>query len=123
MKPISDRDRELIVAHKQNGKKGKEIAEWLMICEQTVSRIWRKFLTTGSYEPAPRTQGRKPKVSEDEMDAIIAKIEEQPDITLNELIEEFSLSISESALSKRLKKANLTYKKRLFIQKSKNDWT
>ena len=120
MEPISIRDRETIVKHKQAGKSGYEIAQWLMVHRQTVSRVWQQFLTTGNVEPKPKNSGRKPKITPQTMEKIFAKIEKQPDITLNGLIDEFSLPVSEAALSKRLKKSGLTYKKRLSIQKTKN---
>jgi transposase len=65
--------------------------------------------------------GRKAKLSSEDTLKIIAKIEGKPDITLLELIDEFSLDISESGLSKVLKKLDFTFKKRLFIQKNKSE--
>ncbi|MCL1976500.1 MAG: IS630 transposase-related protein [Candidatus Bathyarchaeota archaeon] len=121
MEPISLRVREVIVKHKQAGKSGQEIAQWLMIHKQTVSRVWQQHLTTGNITPKPKNSGRKPKITPDTMEKILLKIEQQPDITINGLIDEFNLQVSEAALSKRLKKAGLTYKKRLSIQKTKND--
>ena len=123
MEPIPVRVRETIVKHKQAGKSGQEIAQWLMIHKQTVSRVWQQHLTTGNVTPKPKNSGRKPKITPEIMEKILLKIEQQPDITINGLIDEFNLQISEAALSKRLKKAGLTYKKRLSIQKTKNDPT
>ncbi len=51
------------------------------------------------------------------MEKILSKIEKQPDIIINRLIDEFSLPVSEAALSKRLKKAGLTYEKKIFYPK------
>jgi transposase len=123
MEPIPVRVREAIVKHKQAGKSVSEIAKWLMIHKQTVSRVWQQFLTTGNVTPKPKNSGRKPKITPQTMENIFTKIEQQPDITINGLIDEFNLQVSESALSKRLKKSGLTYKKRLFIQKTKNAQT
>jgi transposase len=123
MEPISVRVRETIVKHKQAGKSGQEIAQWLMIHKQTVSRVWQQFLTTGNVTPKPKNSGRKPKITPEIMEKILLKIQQQPGITINGLIDDFSLQVSEAALSKRLKKAGLTYKKRLFIQKTKNEKT
>jgi transposase len=57
------------------------------------------------------------------MAEISARIKEQPDITLLEIIDEFKLPISESALCKRLIKLGLTYKKRHSTQTHKNEKT
>ena len=121
--PTSNEIREKIVQHKQKGATEKDIANWLIISQSTVTKIWALFKTTGSFLPKPRTQGRKPTITEEKMAEIEAIIEEQPDITLNEIIEEFELGITEGALSKWLKKVGLTFKKRLSIQKNKSDQT
>jgi hypothetical protein len=57
------------------------------------------------------------------MEQITAKIEQQPAITLNELIEEYNLHLSPAALSKRLKKLDYTFffKKCVSIQKSRKN--
>src|SRR5215469_17049322 len=104
-----------IIQHKQNNVNETDIAKWLIISQSTVTKIWALHKQTGSIQPRPRTQGRKPLITQQTMDQIIQKIEQQPDITLKELIEEFNLSISPAALSKRLTKLDYTFKKRVFI--------
>jgi transposase len=69
----------------------------------TVTKIWKRYKTTGSTQPKPRTQERKPLVTQQTMNQITQKIEQQPDITLNKPITEFALPISQAALCKRLK--------------------
>lgn len=120
MTPISKEKRELIIKHKQNKKKEAEIAEWLGVSVRSVRRIWKLFTTIGDISSKMSNSGRNPKIPSETVLKIIAKIEEQPDITLLEMIDEFSLDITESGLSKMLKKLDFTFKKRLFIQKSKN---
>jgi len=122
-KPVSNEKRALIVKHIQAGEPKEDIAKWLFICVRTVERVWSKYLKTGHYKPEPLNCGRKPKINPQTMENIIAKIKEQPDLTLLEIIEEFNLPISQAALCKRLKKRGLTFKKRLFIQKIKNEQT
>jgi len=63
MEPISIHNRETIVKHKQANKSGREITQWLMIHQQTVSRIWQLFLTTDNVAPKPKNSGRKPKIT------------------------------------------------------------
>ncbi|GHU48595.1 hypothetical protein FACS1894120_7010 [Clostridia bacterium] len=121
MTPISKEKRELIIKHKQNKKTEADIAEWLEVSTRSVRRIWKLFITIGDISSNMGNSGRKSKISSEDTLKIITKIEEQPDITLLELIDEFSLDISESGLSKILKKLDFTFKKRLFIQKSKTE--
>ena len=110
-KPISKEKRADIIRHMEAGKDKGTIAKWLFVCVKTVTRIWNKYQETGSYEANAPNSGRKPRVSEETMSKVMAKIKETPDITLRELIDEFDLGISEAALCKRLKKTGLTYKK------------
>jgi transposase len=86
-KPISNEKRADIIRHMKAGKQKAEIAQWLFVCVRTVTRVWNKFINTGTYEAAPPNSGRKPCVSNETMDKIVAKIKETPDITLLELIE------------------------------------
>jgi len=104
-----------IIHHKQNYVNEKDIANWLVISQSTVTKVWALHKKTGTIKPRPRTQGRKPLVTQQTMDQITKKIEQTPDITLNELIAEFDLHISKAALSKRLIKLGYTFKKRVFI--------
>jgi transposase len=119
--PISQGMRNAIVEHKKNGATNANIAHWLMINERTVRRILNLQKNQGSVVPKPQNGGRKPAFGQDVMDKIIDKIKEQPDITLEELVEEFDLKISISALCRKLKKANLNFKKRRFSRKSNNE--
>lgn len=119
MTPISKEKRELIIKHKQ--KTESQIAEWLDVSTRSVRRIWKLFVTIGDISSNMENSGRKSKISTELTLKIIAKIEEQPDITLLELIDEFSLDISESGLSRILKNLDFTFKKRLFIQKNKSE--
>jgi transposase len=117
---ISNEKRADIIKHLQAGERKEDISKWLFVSVRTINRIWRKFLTSGNYKPEPLNNGRKPKVSKETMDKIVLRIKELPDITLEELIEEFDLGISVSALCRRLIKVGLTLKKRRSIQMSKN---
>lgn len=121
MRAISNEIREKIIIHKQNKVTEKDIAKWLLISESTVTKVWSRYVKTGSYLPSPRTQGRKSAVSPSVMAKVEEKIKESPDATLSELIDEFNLGISECALSKKLKKLGYSFKKRQLIQQSKID--
>jgi transposase len=120
MRQISKEDRAKIIKHKTNGETEENIAKWLFISKSSVTRIWALFCNTGSFESRKHNCGRKSSLDEKTLKNITAKIEETPDITINEIIEGLDLSISESGLSKRLKKMGYTFKKRLSIRKSKN---
>jgi transposase len=121
--PTSKEIREKMIQHKQNNINETDIAKWLIISQSTVTKIWALHKQTGTIQPRPRTQGRKPLVTKQTMNQITQKIDNQPDITLKELITEFNLPISQAALCKRLKNLDYTFKKRRFIQKNKKNQT
>lgn len=119
--PLSHEARNTIVFHKMNGKTNADIALWLRINEKTVRRILKLYQEHNSVEPKPHNRGRKPAFGQDVMDKIIARIKEQPDVTLEELVEEFNLNISISALCRKLQKLDLNFKKRHYSQKNSNE--
>ena len=116
--PISQEMREKIIYHKKAGEKNADIIKWLRVSKNSITRIWKQYKEEKTIEPKPHNKGRKPAFYEKKLEAIRAKIAEQPDITLEELVEHFSLNISISALSRKLKKINLTFKKRHCSQRS-----
>ncbi|GHU71093.1 hypothetical protein AGMMS49992_04490 [Clostridia bacterium] len=122
-KPINNEKRADIIKHMQAGESKENISKWLFVCKRTITRVWNKYTNTGSYEPMPQNSGRKPRVSVEMMEQVVKQIQATPDITLLELIAQFSLALSESALCRRLKKLGLTYKKRRFIQRNRIDLT
>jgi transposase len=116
--PMSKEIRELILYHKENGAKNREIAKWLRITERSVERIVRLYREQKTIDAKPHNKGRKPAFCDAKMEKIRAKIAEQPDITLYELEGKFSLSKSISALSRKLTKVDLSFKKRRCFQRS-----
>ena len=111
-KPYSNDLRKRVIDAKLRGDTEEKIALEKEVCKSTVTKIWSLYRKTGSYQPLPNPSGRKPKLSEEQLSQIKKTIEEQPDITLQELIDEFNLPISISALSKNVRfKLNLHYKK------------
>jgi len=118
--PISAETREKIITHKRNKEKEGDIAKWLFVSKSTVTKTWSQYKNSDSFESKLSTRGRKPAFGQDVMDKIVAKIKEQSDVTLEELIEEFDLNICQSALSRKLTKIDLNFKKRLYTQKNSN---
>ena len=119
--PLSHEIREAIIYHKKNGIKNTEISKWLRITTKSVQRTWKRYREENTIAPKPHNKGRKPAFCDKKMEQIKAKIAEQPDITLEELVEHFALNISISALSRKLSKAELTFKKRRYFVKNSFD--
>jgi transposase len=117
MKPISNEKRELMIEAKQRGEKEEAIAAWLKVSKRSISTIWKLFKDTGSFQPA-KYPGRKSRLSDEKIDEICSAVNENPDMTLSELIERLSLPVRKSQLSKLLIKLGFSYKKRRSTRKS-----
>jgi transposase len=118
MKPITNEKRELIIEGKQRGEKTQDIAKWLNVSLGSVGTIWTLYRKTGSYESKPY-KGRVSVLNETNIKEISEAISQTPDITLEELIEELSLPIKKSQLSRLLISLGLYFKKRVPIRQGK----
>jgi len=117
-KPLSEDIRELIIYHHKNGAKNTEIVKWLCVSKTSVERILRKYREEKTIETKYYKSGRRPAFCDGKLKLIREKIREQPDITLEELIEQFHINISISALSRKLTRLNLSFKKRRYFVKN-----
>ena len=110
--PLSRDIRERIIKAKERGDRNSKIARELQVSNSAVGRLLMLQAETGSIEPRPLNNGRKARLDGEMLRRLQAKIEVQPDITLRELIEEFSLPVSEPALCNTInKKLGLLRKK------------
>ena len=117
MKPISNEKRELIIAAKKRGEKEEDISKWLKISVSSVSRIWILYKRTESIQPKKRP-GRKSSIDDAKLEQIRNTIKQQPDLTLEELIDKLELPIKKSRLAVILTQMNLSFKKRRYLQRN-----
>jgi len=92
--------RKRIIEARKNGDSIQKIAREKNVGINTVACLLRLYRETGSYEPRPLNNGRKPKLDESTLKKIEKRIKEQPDIALYELKGEFKLPISLPGLCK-----------------------
>jgi transposase len=111
--PLSKDLRKRILAAKEEGASHAKITREMRVSVSAITRLVALYWETGSYEPRPNPNGRKPALSAEQLEGIRRKIDEQPDITLRELIEEFSLPVSAQALC-------VTINKKLGLCRKKN---
>ena len=81
-----------------------------MIGSSTVYQILALHKKTGSIQPKPY-KGNNHKITTTQDTKICQTIKKTPDITLNELITTLGLNVTESGLSKHLKKQDSHIKK------------
>ena len=102
--PLSKDMRTRILAAKRRGDSHEKIAKEMQVSVSAITRLLALYRETGSYEPRPMYTGRKPRLDKQMLEKITSRIEEQPDIALHELIDEFSLPVSAPALCNTINK-------------------
>jgi transposase len=111
--------RKRIIDAKLRGDSEQKIASEKSICKSTVTKIWSLYKSTGSYFPRSNFRGRKPKFLDAQLEEIRTAILENSDITLQELIDKFSLQISVPGLSKIVRfKLGFRYKKKVYVHQN-----
>ena len=120
MRPVSNDKRELIITAKQRGENEKTIIKWLNISRSTITKIYKRYQTTGNIQPKPYKDNNR-KITPQMEEKIKTTLKNKPDTTTTELINKLNLKISKSGLSKHLAKMNLSYKKRPPTLTGKNE--
>jgi transposase len=111
--PLSKDIRKRIIKAKENGDRNSKIAKDLQVSPSVITRLLVLYKETGSIDPRPLKNGRKPMLNEETLAKVSEKINQQPDITLQELKEEYSLPVSLPALCN-------TINKKLGLRRKKN---
>ena len=115
MRAISLEKRTMIVEAKQRKESVADISKWCNVGKDVIRKIWRQFNRTGSIEPL-KNNGRASRITDEMEDAIIQKIKEDPDATLEEIIDDLNLPIKKSQLSKIINQKGFGYKKNSICQ-------
>ena len=110
MRAISKEKRLLLVAAKERKESTEDIAKWLDISKHTIKLIWKVYNKTGSIEPKAN-QGRKSCLSGEIEETIHKMIKDNPDATLQEVIEDLKLPIKKSQLQRWLSMNGYSFKK------------
>lgn len=100
--PLSQDMRQRIIAAKGRGDSHAKIAKELQVSVSAITRLLALYRETGNSEPRTMHLGRKPRLDEQTLEKIRKRIEEQPDVALYELKEEFALPVSLPALCKTI---------------------
>ena len=104
--------RELLVEAYEKTGNAREVAECFGVDTSTVYRLNRQKKATGSVKLRTSTRGRKPLLSAEDLSNIDKVIQEQPDITINEIIEKLDLHVANETVRKAVIKIGYVYKKK-----------
>lgn len=83
--------RKLLIDAWNKTHNAKEIAECFSVDTSTVYRLEKRMRETGSVETRVSQRGRKPALSQADIQDIDQTIQAQPDITIHELREKLQL--------------------------------
>ena len=120
--PIELRKRVLQVVD-QNQITREEIARMFDVSTFWIRKLLRQRKLTGSIEPLPRTQGRKPAFVGDMLNELDELVKCQCDITLAEIKKHFAgrVNCSLQAIANNLKRLGWGYKKNRYMRLSKTE--
>ena len=108
---ISNETRRRMVEGYERTHDARMIALAYGVSEREVYKLAAQKRETGSVDLRTSNCGRKPKISQEDVERVDKAIQEQPDITFSELIEELNLNISESRLG-RIVREKLGYSRK-----------
>lgn len=89
----------------------EEIAQRFRVSTAWIRRLHQRQRETGSYAAKPHGGGRRQAFTPDEMERLNAQVEQQPDVTLEELRERMGKAISLVAVWRALQRLGLRRKK------------
>lgn len=117
MKPLSNDLRQRIIDAYNHGEGSQRtLAQRFSVSRPTVERLCARFKATASVEPAPRRNGPRPIVGEEDFARIDAWIDDQCDLTQQELADRFTSEtgrrVSQRTISRVLKRMQQTRKKK-----------
>jgi transposase len=104
--------RERVVACSDNGFRPEELAIQFNVSERWIYSLLSRRKATGNIEPLSGGRGREPKLKPHD-ECLLKLVAEKPDRTLEELRAQVPVSVSVSAVFRRLSVLGLSYKKRL----------
>lgn len=103
----------------------KEVAEMFSVSVSWISKLLCRRNQTGSIEPLPRTQGRKPVFTGVDFERLNSFVRDNPDATLEEIQEHFAAKVDCSLVTihNTLKRLGWRYKKNHYEPVNNSDKT
>ena len=102
--------RLLLLKAVENGIKVTDVAKAYCVDRSTVNRLIRQMKETGSVEPRTHLRGRKPSLSEEDLQNIDNLLKKQCDLTIGEIKETLNLTVCEETIRKAVLKLGYVYK-------------
>jgi transposase len=113
--------RERIVASRTEGHSAETVSKWFKVSKRSVERYWKSHVEKGTVAPKRRGGYRRSRL-EGHDEALQKWIQQQPDLTLEELRvrcdNQLSVQIGINALWQRLDHLGLSFKKNATRQRA-----
>ena len=106
--------RNLLVKAYEETHDAETVAKCFEVDKSTVYRLNRQMKNTGSVDLRTNQRGRKPDLTEKNLQDIDQLIASQPDITIDEIIDKLKLSVCNETVRKAVIKLGYVYKKKSF---------
>jgi transposase len=116
-KALSEDIRERIIYFYEEGISIKDTAERLHISCSSVDRIRRKYKATGSFKEKERSHSGRPRQLVPDLNILREFVKNNPELSGKDMAEYFKCSASLICI--RLGEARITYKKNLYLQRTK----
>lgn len=111
-----DLRKRVVAAYERGDGSYESVATTFSIGSATLKRLVARKRTTGSLEPDEPPKGFPPKLDESRIQQLAKLVEEQPDLTTQELTDELNkvidVVVSRSGVVRALKKLDITRKKK-----------
>lgn len=104
--------RKLLLKALKTTHNAKEVAECFSVHISMVYRLKKQMDETDSVETRTNLRGRKPVLSAEDLNRIDTLIQNQSDITLQEIIDTLQLKVSDETVRKAVLKLGYVYKKK-----------
>ena len=108
---LSTEVRELIVKAYEKSHNATEVAKNFSVSRTTVYDHVNRMRETGSVAVQTGKRGRKPILSQQQLDEIAKIIINQPDISIHEIKEKLNLPVSEENIREKVIQMGFVYKK------------
>ena len=109
---LHNETRKLLIKAWNKAHNAKEIAECFSVNTSTVYRLEKRMRETGSVETMVSQRGRKPALTQTEIQHIDQLITAQPDITIHEIHEKLQLHVCDETVRNAVVKLGYVYKKK-----------
>lgn len=112
---LHDETRKLLIEAWNKTHNAKEIAERFSVNTSTVYRLEKQMCETGSVKTRTSERGRKHALTPEDLQNIDRVVQQEPDLTIDEIIDKLGLHVCNETVRKAVIKLGYSYKKKNYF--------